>query len=168
MDRHPFRPAHIHLIVSLTYCNIPSSNRITPCNQIIPFTHSSTHITSSTPSPLPSSTPSSQNPSSQPPPSSSPTIPPTLPPLSNSFQFPRTTSPIKPTLNPCLTPPSNQVQHPSYKPLTTQIFDRRDPYLENDSVFGVKDSLIVDFVPLKDNPKATLELNFPVILAPQV
>ncbi|PQE29197.1 Catechol 12-dioxygenase protein [Rutstroemia sp. NJR-2017a BBW] len=70
-------------------------------------------------------------------------------------------------LIPLSNPLPHQVQHSSYKPLTTQIFDRRDPYLENDSVFGVKDSLIVDFVPLKDNPKATLELNFPVILAPQ-
>jgi catechol 1,2-dioxygenase len=59
------------------------------------------------------------------------------------------------------------VQHEGYKPLTTQIFDRKDPYLENDSVFAVKDSLIVDFKPLKDNPKATLELEYEIIIAPQ-
>ncbi|KAI9646375.1 hypothetical protein NHQ30_004365 [Ciborinia camelliae] len=59
------------------------------------------------------------------------------------------------------------VQHDHYKPLTTQIFDSKDEYLKNDSVFAVKDSLVVDFVPLKDNPKASLELNYPVILAPQ-
>ncbi|TEY61225.1 hypothetical protein BOTCAL_0172g00010 [Botryotinia calthae] len=59
------------------------------------------------------------------------------------------------------------VQHANYKPLTTQIFNSQDEYLQNDSVFAVKDSLIVDFVPLKDNPKASLELNYPVILAPQ-
>jgi len=59
------------------------------------------------------------------------------------------------------------VQREGYKPVTTQIFDRRDPYLENDSVFAVKDSLIVDFTPLKGNPKATLELEYPVLLAPQ-
>jgi hypothetical protein len=39
--------------------------------------------------------------------------------------------------------------------LTTQIFDRTDPHLEDDSVFAV-DSLIVDFIPLKGNPEATL------------
>ncbi|KAB8290039.1 hypothetical protein EYC80_010365 [Monilinia laxa] len=59
------------------------------------------------------------------------------------------------------------VQHENYKPLTTQIFDSKDEYLQNDSVFAVKDSLVVDFVPLKDNPKASLELNYPVVLAPQ-
>ncbi|KAJ8064196.1 hypothetical protein OCU04_006545 [Sclerotinia nivalis] len=59
------------------------------------------------------------------------------------------------------------VQHDHYKPLTTQIFDSKDEYLQNDSVFAVKDSLVVDFVPLKNNPKASLELNYPVILVPQ-
>ncbi|ESZ91722.1 catechol dioxygenase [Sclerotinia borealis F-4128] len=59
------------------------------------------------------------------------------------------------------------VQHDHYKPLTTQIFDSKDEYLENDSVFAVKTSLVVDFVPLMNNPKASLELNYPVLLAPQ-
>ncbi|KAE8144320.1 Intradiol ring-cleavage dioxygenase [Aspergillus avenaceus] len=53
-----------------------------------------------------------------------------------------------------------------YKPLTTQIFDRKDPYLTNDSVFAVKDSLVVDFVPRKDDPQAGLELNYDVKLVP--
>ncbi|RFU26923.1 hypothetical protein B7463_g9430, partial [Scytalidium lignicola] len=53
-----------------------------------------------------------------------------------------------------------------YKPLTTQIFDRNDEYLDNDSVFAVKDSLIVDFVPLKGNPKAELELTYDIFLTP--
>jgi catechol 1,2-dioxygenase len=53
-----------------------------------------------------------------------------------------------------------------YKPVTTQIFDRIDPYLENDSVFAVKDSLVVDFVPLKGNSKATLELEYNITLVP--
>jgi catechol 1,2-dioxygenase len=51
--------------------------------------------------------------------------------------------------------------------VTTQIFDRKDKYLENDSVFAVKESLIVDFVPLKNNPKAVLELKYDIALAPQ-
>ncbi|HEY1796382.1 MAG TPA: hypothetical protein VGG57_09700 [Stellaceae bacterium] len=32
-----------------------------------------------------------------------------------------------------------------YEPVTTHIFDRRDPYLQSDAVFAVKDSLICDF-----------------------
>ncbi|OQD87083.1 hypothetical protein PENANT_c006G05794 [Penicillium antarcticum] len=51
-----------------------------------------------------------------------------------------------------------------YRPLTTQIFDRKDKYLDNDSVFAVKDSLVVDFVPRKDDPEAGLELNYDVKL----
>ncbi|KAJ5468325.1 Intradiol ring-cleavage dioxygenasecore [Penicillium sp. IBT 31633x] len=54
----------------------------------------------------------------------------------------------------------------NHRPLTTQIFDRKDQYLENDSVFAVKDSLIVDFVPRKDDPKAALELNYDIKLVP--
>lgn len=54
----------------------------------------------------------------------------------------------------------------NYKPLTTQIFDRDDKYLDNDSVFAVKDSLIVDFVPLKGNPKAEVELTYDIFLTP--
>ncbi|KAJ0420047.1 Intradiol ring-cleavage dioxygenase [Aspergillus carlsbadensis] len=53
-----------------------------------------------------------------------------------------------------------------YKPLTTQIFDRNDPYLTNDSVFAVKDSLIVDFVERQGDPKAALELTYDVRLVP--
>ena len=32
-----------------------------------------------------------------------------------------------------------------YEAVTTHIFDRRDPYLESDAVFAVKESLICDF-----------------------
>lgn len=37
-----------------------------------------------------------------------------------------------------------------FTPLTSHIFDRRSDYLESDTVFGVKDSLIADFVPGDD------------------
>lgn len=57
-----------------------------------------------------------------------------------------------------------QATHDGHKPLTTQIFDRQDKYLTNDSVFAVKDSLIVDFVPRKDDPQAGLELEYDVKL----
>lgn len=36
---------------------------------------------------------------------------------------------------------------PGYAPLTTHIFDRTSDYLDSDTVFGVKESLIRDFVP---------------------
>jgi catechol 1,2-dioxygenase len=57
-----------------------------------------------------------------------------------------------------------QATKEGYRPLTTQIFDRKDKYLDNDSVFAVKDSLVVDFVPRKDDPKAALELQYDVKL----
>lgn len=46
----------------------------------------------------------------------------------------------------------------------TQIFDRTTEYLENDSVFAVKDGLVVDFHELKGNPKAKLELVYDIKL----
>lgn len=64
------------------------------------------------------------------------------------------------------------VTHPKYAPLTTQIFDRESPHIEDDSVFAVKTSLIVDFEPLKnvsENAKeanAKLQLEYDVLLAP--
>ncbi|KAL2002920.1 hypothetical protein VTN02DRAFT_5574 [Thermoascus thermophilus] len=58
------------------------------------------------------------------------------------------------------------VTREGYRPLTTQIFDRKDRYLVDDSVFAVKDSLIVDFVPRKDDPQAQLELTYDVKLVP--
>jgi catechol 1,2-dioxygenase len=54
---------------------------------------------------------------------------------------------------------------PGYKPLVTQIFDRQDEYLANDSVFAVKDSLVVDFKPLEGNPKAQFHVLFDFKLA---
>ena len=57
-----------------------------------------------------------------------------------------------------------QATYDGYRPLTTQIFDRKDPYLTNDSVFAAKDSLIVDFVERKGDPQAGIELNYDVRL----
>jgi hydroxyquinol 1,2-dioxygenase len=37
------------------------------------------------------------------------------------------------------------VEAPGYETLVTHIFVKGDPYIESDAVFGVKDSLIVDF-----------------------
>ncbi len=38
------------------------------------------------------------------------------------------------------------VTAPGYKPLTTELFVKGDPYLDSDAVFGVRDSLVVPFV----------------------
>src|SRR4051794_5911655 len=38
------------------------------------------------------------------------------------------------------------VSAPGFRPVTTHVFVKGDPYLASDAVFGVKDSLIVDFV----------------------
>ena len=48
--------------------------------------------------------------------------------------------------------------------MTTQIFDSKDKYLDNDSVFAVKDSLVVDFVPREGDPQAATELEYDVKL----
>lgn len=50
------------------------------------------------------------------------------------------------------------VSAPGHKPLVTQIFDRRDEHISNDTVFAVKDSLVVDFEPREGDPKAGFEL----------
>ncbi|KAH8682637.1 hydroxyquinol 1,2-dioxygenase [Xylariales sp. PMI_506] len=52
-----------------------------------------------------------------------------------------------------------------YSPLTTQIFDRESKYLVDDSVFAVKDDLVVDFKPLQGNSQASLELVYDISLA---
>ncbi|KAJ4293698.1 hypothetical protein N0V90_008982 [Kalmusia sp. IMI 367209] len=52
-----------------------------------------------------------------------------------------------------------------YTPLTTQIFDRASKYLVDDSVFAVKDDLIVDFETIQSNVKASLELKYDIKLA---
>lgn len=43
-----------------------------------------------------------------------------------------------------------KVSAPGYQPLTTHIFDRSSDYLDSDTVFGVKESLIEDFTPGPD------------------
>jgi catechol 1,2-dioxygenase len=62
-----------------------------------------------------------------------------------------------------------------HRRLTTQIFDRRDKYVKDDSVFAVKDELVVDFVPRKQmnghahgvsnaTPQAMYELEYDITL----
>jgi catechol 1,2-dioxygenase len=54
-----------------------------------------------------------------------------------------------------------------YEPVTTHIFDRKDPYLESDAVFAVKDSLICDFVrhEMPDAPASRLGITGPNLTA---
>jgi len=43
-----------------------------------------------------------------------------------------------------------KVSADGFRPLTTHVFDRQSDYLDSDTVFGVKDSLIADFAPGPD------------------
>ena len=53
------------------------------------------------------------------------------------------------------------VKAPGYKTLVTELFDREDSYVSNDSMFAVKPSLIMDFVPCEDaNALFTTEYTF--------
>jgi catechol 1,2-dioxygenase len=51
-----------------------------------------------------------------------------------------------------------------YHPLVTQIYDSECPYVKADSVFAVKDSLIVDFKK-SDDPRAQFDLKYDIVLA---
>ena len=70
------------------------------------------------------------------------------------------------------------ITHDEYKPVITQIYPKDDPWLSTDTVFAVKDDLVVDFVPIKDIPasmsahkgpggEATRELHLDIVLAPK-
>lgn len=58
------------------------------------------------------------------------------------------------------------VTHPDYQGCTTQLYPSDDPWITNDTVFAVKDDLVVTFKPFKDD-KAVLELEYNVNLAPK-
>jgi catechol 1,2-dioxygenase len=57
------------------------------------------------------------------------------------------------------------VSAPGYKTLTTHIFDRNSDYLDSDAVFGVRDSLIVDFA--RDPSGDGLQAQFDITLEPE-
>lgn len=57
------------------------------------------------------------------------------------------------------------VSAPGHKTLTTHIFDRGSDYLDSDAVFGVRDSLIVDFA--KDPSGDGLLAQFDIRLEPE-
>jgi protocatechuate 3,4-dioxygenase beta subunit len=55
----------------------------------------------------------------------------------------------------------------NYKQVVTQLFPSDDPWLESDTVFAVKDDLVVDFVPKTDDPKCVRDLTYNITLAPK-
>jgi hypothetical protein len=54
-----------------------------------------------------------------------------------------------------------------YKPVTTQLYPRDDPYVTNDTVFAVKDDLLIDFKPREGDANAKLDLEYNIRLAPR-
>ena len=59
------------------------------------------------------------------------------------------------------------VTHPDFQGCTTQLYPSDDEWIKSDTVFAVKDDLVVDFKPLSGDPKAVLELEYNVNLAPK-
>lgn len=57
------------------------------------------------------------------------------------------------------------VTHPDYVGVTAQLYPNDDPYLETDTACAVKDDLLLDFKPVKDDPKgAVLDVEYNVRL----
>ncbi|KAI1769566.1 aromatic compound dioxygenase [Hypoxylon sp. FL1150] len=52
------------------------------------------------------------------------------------------------------------VSAPGYRALTTQVFDREDPYVKDDSVFATKDELLVDFKKRSGDAEAHWSLTY--------
>lgn len=57
------------------------------------------------------------------------------------------------------------ITHPDYATIINQIYPSDDPHLTIDSVFAVKDDLVVDFKPKTNDPKAQLDLEYNVKMA---
>ena len=58
------------------------------------------------------------------------------------------------------------VMKEGWKPITTQIFDKDSKYLDDDSVFAVKDSLVVEFKPREGDSQAKFQLQYDISMAP--
>lgn len=56
------------------------------------------------------------------------------------------------------------VSAPGYEPVTTQIFNRADPYIDSDAVFGVRSSVLVDF-PADGNGGVVCDYDFVLVRA---
>jgi catechol 1,2-dioxygenase len=53
----------------------------------------------------------------------------------------------------------------NHKSLVTELFDRKDKYIANDTVFAVKESLLLDFRPLEDDINAEYSATYDFTLA---
>ena len=56
------------------------------------------------------------------------------------------------------------VTAPGHRALTTQVFDSRDQYITNDSVFAVKDELVIHFKPREGDKQAKWALEYDFVL----
>lgn len=57
------------------------------------------------------------------------------------------------------------ITHPDYIDVTVQLYPNDDPYLETDSVCAVKNDLLLDFKPAKNDPNgAVLDVEYDVRL----
>lgn len=54
---------------------------------------------------------------------------------------------------------------PGYKRVVTELFDRQDKHVNDDAVFAVKEDLVIDFQPLKGDPRAQYEVTYDFKLA---
>ncbi|TCO81314.1 catechol 1,2-dioxygenase [Plasticicumulans lactativorans] len=59
-----------------------------------------------------------------------------------------------------------RVRAAGYHELVTQIFDRDDQYLDSDSVFAVKNSLVVDFKPAPAGADTRFVVDYDIVLEP--
>ena len=59
-----------------------------------------------------------------------------------------------------------KISKPGYQALITQIYDAETPYLDNDAVFAVKESLVGDFLPAPPELGTDFALTFDFILRP--
>lgn len=59
-----------------------------------------------------------------------------------------------------------RVRAAGYQELVTQIFDRDDQYLDSDSVFAVKNSLVVDFKPAPAGADTRFVVDYDIVLEP--
>jgi len=59
-----------------------------------------------------------------------------------------------------------RVRAPGYQELVTQVFDSEDKYLNSDSVFAVKDSLIIDFKPAPSGADTQYVVDYDIRLNP--
>ena len=60
------------------------------------------------------------------------------------------------------------VRKEGYSSLITQLYDRNDPYTKDDSVFAVKDALVIDYAPApsEGGHGTKFELVYNITLAP--